>query len=552
METANPSAESQLMRGTGASPGPHVNAFPFEERTLVHVLARQAAERPDTTWLVFDGRDSLTFREAQSLAYRFAAAATASVGEAPRVAIFLRNQIEFMPAFLGAQAAGGAAVPFNAELMGPLLEVMLEKSEATILVVREELFGHLEALDGIGQIQTIVWCGAGSPPTTKHGVRIVGFEQFIDAFDVAAPTQMPKATDIGALMFTSGTSGGSKAAVCTNHYLYWFPGCVADALELSPDDVLSTPLQVCHVAALHNFANSSLHAGCTVHLKSYFSAKNYWQEIAEDGATFSMLMGQMASMILRNVETAPPHKLRTSYILPQPVDREEYERRFGTNVVWHGWGMTEIFPHLPTRHRSDKAAADAIGPAPTWVDWGVVDEDDRLLPPNTMGELAYRPLIPWTMASGYYKDPLATEKAFRNLMFHTGDLGYYDEAGVMHFVMRNQDAIRRRGENISAVELERIALTHPSVVDVAAYAVPAELGEHEVKIDVVTDGQLELGTFHGWLSERLPRYMLPRYLEVRESLPKTISQRVEKYKLMKEPLDRPEVAVFEHSRRRAD
>jgi crotonobetaine/carnitine-CoA ligase len=153
------------------------------------------------------------------------------------------------------------------------------------------------------------------------------------------------------------------------------------------------------------------------------------------------------------------------------------------------------------------------------------------------------------MASGYFGDPATTARAFRNFMFHTGDLGYYDEQGYVHFVMRGQDAIRRRGENISSVELENIARTHPGVVDAAAYAVPSELGEHEVKLDVVLVPDLDLGALHAWLRENLPRYMVPRYLEARADLPRTPSQRVEKYKLAAEGLGRPEVREFAAVRR---
>jgi crotonobetaine/carnitine-CoA ligase len=162
-----------------------------------------------------------------------------------------------------------------------------------------------------------------------------------------------------------------------------------------------------------------------------------------------------------------------------------------------------------------------------------------------MGEMVYRPLIPNAMAIGYYGDPEATEEAFRGDMFHTGDLGYYDEQGMIHFVMRNQDAIRRRGENISAVELENVARQHPQVIDAAAYAVPSELGEHEVKLDLIATDELgSLDDLHRWLSSNLPRFMVPRYLELREDFPRTTSQRVEKYKLAGRPLDRPDVREF--------
>jgi crotonobetaine/carnitine-CoA ligase len=155
------------------------------------------------------------------------------------------------------------------------------------------------------------------------------------------------------------------------------------------------------------------------------------------------------------------------------------------------------------------------------------------------------------MASGYFDEPAATAHAFRNFMFHTGDLGYYDAEGRMHFVMRGQDAIRRRGENVSAVELEAIALRHPAVRDAAAFAVPAPLGEHEIKLDIVMSSDVSLADLHAWLATQLPRYMVPMYLERRARLPKTVSQRVEKYKLAAEGVGRPGVEVFEPARRRS-
>jgi crotonobetaine/carnitine-CoA ligase len=259
----------------------------------------------------------------------------------------------------------------------------------------------------------------------------------------------------------------------------------------------------------------------------------------------------MAAMVLKEVPEAPPHHLARVYILPQPQGHEEFERRYRTTVLWQGWGMTEIFPHPPGRERLDDVPPDTIGPPPEWVDFGVVDEHDQLLGPGELGELVYRPLMPFGMASGYFEDPEATATAFRNFMFHTGDLGYYDDDGRMHFVMRNQDAIRRRGENVSAVELEGVALRHPDIVDAAAYAVPAEFGEHEVKLDVVLSDDVPLESLHAWLAERLPHFMVPRYLEQRATLPKTLSQRVEKYKLAKDGVDRPAVRVFEPVRRRS-
>lgn len=545
MQTTDQATSSRLVRGTGPDLGQLARRQPPSERTLLHVLALQVEQRPEHDWLVFDGRDRLTFAAAQQAAYRFAEALRTQPVGAPQVALMLRNQREFMPAFLGAQAAGGVAIPLNPELQGPLLHRMLAKCRARVLVIRTDLLDRLPVLDGLAELELILVCGAGDAlPDRLHGVPVVHFDPWLAAADPVVPASLPAPSDVAALVFTSGTSGGSKAAVWSHHYLYLSSACVTDALGHGPDDVLSTSLQMCHIAGLQNFANSALQAGCTAHLKSRFSASRYWDEVVEDGATFSMLMGPMAAMVLDAVPAAPAHRLERVYILPQPRERAEFEARYATTVVWQGWGMTEIFPHPPSREPLRGVPDDTIGPPPAWVDFGVVDEHDQLLGVGELGELVYRPLIPYGMADGYFEDPAATVAAFRNFMFHTGDLGYYDVEGRMHFVMRNQDAIRCRGENVSAVELEAVALRHPAVQEAAAYAVPAEHGEHEVKLDVVLSGARMVDDLHAWLVGQLPRYMVPRYLEVRATLPRTLSQRVEKYKLAQEGVDRPAVRSF--------
>jgi carnitine-CoA ligase len=534
---------SRLLRGGGPDLGPTALRFPPEHRTLLHALDAQVGERPGQDWLVFDGRDRLTFAEAQAGAYRFAIALRERGLAGSGVALFMRNQREFTLGFLGAQAAGGVAVPLNPELRGPLLATMIARARVRVVVASADLVDRLADIGGLGDVELVV-CVAAGGRREMAGIDVVDFDAWLSAASAAPPASLPKSSEPGALMFTSGTSGGSKAAVCSHHYLYLFAANVVDSMEFSPDDVLSTPLQMCHVAGLQVFAHASLVAGCTCHLKSAFSVRDYWRDIAADGATFSMLMGQMATLTLREVPEAPPHRLAHAYILPQPQEREEFERRYGTKVIWQGWGMTEVFPHVPRKQRLEDVPADTIGPAPAWFDYGVVDAEDRMLGPGELGEMVYRPLIPDGMARGYFGDPEATSHAFRNFMFHTGDLGYYDERGHIHFVMRKGDAIRRKGENVSAVELENIARSHPAVDDAAAYAVPSELGEHEVKLDLVCAEDVPLEDIHNWLVDTLPRFMVPHYLERREAFPKTPSQRVEKYKLAAQSLDRPTVQVF--------
>ncbi len=535
-----------LMRGTGFDLGPYARRLPLQERSLVRVLADQAVERPDHTWLVFDSGPSLTFGEAHAMVNQVAHALVDTVGEGAHVGLFLRNQVEFLPTFLGAMAAGGVAVPFNAEGRGPLLFDLVDRSDVQVLVARADLLDRLQDLDSLGQVRLVVLvggAGAGDAqlPASVHAVPVVRWEDWLAGRPTTVARAFPQFDEPALIQFTSGTTGRSKGAVYPHHFLYLYPAMVADSLSRRPEDVITTPLPLFHVAALHLVANTALHAGCTAHLKSRFSASRYWEEVAADGATYSVMLGPMAAIIMKTVDEAPPHRMETMFCLPAPPEREEFERRFKVKMLWHGFGMTEIYPMPMRPDVLDGAPPGTLGYPVRWMDYGVVDQHDQLLPPGDVGEMVFRPLLPHAMTRGYYKDPEASLTAFRNFMFHTGDLASYDEDGCMHFHGRMQERLRRRGENVSAYELEMVALRHPQVLEAAAYGVPAELGEHDIKLDVRCREPIELADLYAWLQRNLPRYMVPRFLEERDGFPKTPSERIEKYKLAEQGVDRPEV-----------
>ncbi len=534
-----------LLRGKGAALGPCATRFPLPERTMLHVLRARAQEHPERSWLVFDGRERLTFGAAQERVHQVAHA----LGGPCHVGLFLRNQIEFFPALYGAMAARGLAVPLNADARGPLLERVIAKAELKVIVARADLLDTLAALDSLASVELVVVAGEGPVPDRLHAARVVRWEDWLAGQPTTPAAELPDSGDVAMIQFTSGTTGNSKGVVYPHHFLYLYSANITDAQGHTEDDVLSTPLPLFHVAALHIVSNSALHAGCTAHLKSRFSARAYWTEIAEDGATFSILLGTLAAILLKTVPEAPEHRLRALFCLPAPPDKEEFERRFRVKILWQGYGMTEVYPHPMPRELEEGVPTDTIGHPGRWMEYGVVDERDRPLGPGEVGELVYRSLLPDGMAREYYKEHEATVRTWRNFMFHTGDLGYLDDEGRVHYRGRRQDRIRRRGENVSAAELEQIALGHEAVGEAAAFGVPAEFGEHDIKLDVVAVSELDLRELHGWLEERLPRYMVPRYLELREAFPKTPSERIEKYKLAAGPLDRPGVLEFEPVRR---
>jgi crotonobetaine/carnitine-CoA ligase len=542
---------SELLHGRGPGLGSYATRFALPERTMLHVLRARAEEHPDRTWLVFDGEDGadveLTFGAAQDRAHQLADALTDEIGVA-NVGLFLRNQVEFFPTLYGIAASGGVAVPLNADARGILLERVIDQAQVRVLVARADLLERLQALEDLAAVELIVAAGPADRPLPSeiHGRRVVAFDAWIDGRSTAPVRELPDSSEVAMIQFTSGTTGDSKGVVYPHHFLYLYSAIVSDAQGHDPESVLSTPLPLFHVAALHIVANSALHAGCRGHLKSRFSASSYWEEIARDEATFGILLGPVAAILLKAGLQAPPHRLRGLFCVPFPPAGEEFERRFRTKILWQGYGMTEIYPH-PMSHTMEQGVPhDTIGHPAAWMDYGVVDEHDRMLAPGEVGQLVYRPRLPDAMARGYYNDPALTTQAFRNLMFHTGDLGTLDEQGRVHYRGRLQDRIRRRGENISATELEFIACRHEAIIEAAAYGVPGEFGEHDVKLDIVSaESELDLHEYHAWLREELPRYMVPRYLELLPELPKSASAKIQKHKLAEGSLDRPEVLVFE-------
>jgi crotonobetaine/carnitine-CoA ligase len=163
----------------------------------------------------------------------------------------------------------------------------------------------------------------------------------------------------------------------------------------------------------------------------------------------------------------------------------------------------------------------------------VVGENDEDLPPDEPGEIVVRPKLENVIFQGYYKREDATEEAMSGGWFHTGDRGSRDADGYFAFIDRLKDSIRRRGENISSYEVERVVNSHPDVAESAAYGVPSELGEDEVMVSVVARGELDPEGLVAFCEERMAKFMVPRYVRVTDALPKTATQRVQKFELRK-------------------
>src|SRR3954451_2452657 len=172
---------AELLRGKGADLGPYATRFPLEQRTMLHVLDAQVRERPDTRWIVVDGDQSLTFAQAQAEAHQVGHALLADLGGPANVGLFLRNQIEFMPAFYGAQSSGGVAVPLNADSRGLLLQRVIERADVRAIIARGDQLDVFQELDGLGAVELIAITDPAAPlPATVHGARVVEYRAWIE------------------------------------------------------------------------------------------------------------------------------------------------------------------------------------------------------------------------------------------------------------------------------------------------------------------------------------------------------------------------------------
>ncbi|MCL6646499.1 MAG: AMP-binding protein [Dehalococcoidia bacterium] len=285
----------------------------------------------------------------------------------------------------------------------------------------------------------------------------------------------------------------------------------------------------------------ALAAGCSLLIVPRFSASSFWQTAAEYGATEVNIIEAIGN-ILKNrprSEFRPDHKLRVVYGVRESA-ADTFRNEFHIPHLIGGYGMTEI-PGVtcnPVEGPQKPGSMGPIGrhpdPARPWAQCRVVDEQGRDVPDGEVGELWVKTPI---VMQGYFRDPEQTRAAFRDGWFMTGDLVRRDADGYFYFVSRKKDIIRRRGENISGAELDRVVGSHPAVHEAAAIPVPSELGEDDILVAVVRKPGYDVTAeeIAAWCRERLAPMKVPRFVAFVDELPHTPTHKVAKTVLRADP-----------------
>lgn len=516
-------------------------------------LLEWAADRYRGKTFLEYGSDSYTFDEMNQRANRVARQLQkAGVGDGTGVALMLSNHPRFLDAFFAVQKLGGYAVPVNIALVGEGLAYILDHSEASAVVCDHATAPKVaEVLPKLKRVEH-VWVNAAEAPgdfTLPEGMHLFaelerGTTADGDNLGVPAKDDGPS-----LLLYTSGTTGLPKAVVSMYRQQRVKPIGLLANLVYEKTDKLYTCLPLYHANALLLTVMQALWVGIPLYLSKRFSASRFWKELAQCGATQLNTIGGMIPILLKT----PPspydraHRVKRVVSAACPKDAwETFEQRFGVEI-WEAYGAVDGAG--VTIMNMGTAPIGSIGKVNKGVRWRLVGKDGQDVPTGEPGEL-------WVYVGDkseskvpYWKNEKASNEKVVDGWLHTGDLMQTDERGYLYFVGRNTDSMRRRGENVSAFEVEKVVDGYPDVLESAAFGVPSPLGEQDIMVSVVpVDGRTIVPKeLLAYMRQNLPKYAVPSYLDIVDELPKTGTHRVIKHELKKRGVTATTIRLDERS-----
>jgi crotonobetaine/carnitine-CoA ligase len=497
------------------------------EMVLPNLLRARAIEQPDRIFLEHVDGSQMSYGELEHRASLWSGALNNfAVKPEATVIAMMPTCFEAISVWMGIARLRAIEVPVNTGFRGRMLEYILSNSKADVMIIHEEYVERFRELPDAVAGKTLILTG-GSPDGFTTAAKVVMADEVLVPFE-PGPELTSQPHDVSTIMYTSGTTGPSKGVLVTwAHALASGFGCFPEE-DFDENDVWYGPYPLFHVsgkAPIYAFAAFN----AKVVIREIFSTRDFWEDIRRHGCTSTLLMGATA-VFLESQPTDPrdrEHCLDKVLMSPLPDDVVRFKERFGVRVRTV-FNMTEI--SCPIQSSWDLVDGRSCGRVMPGYQCQVVDHNDYPVPPGTLGELVVRADDPWVLMAGYWGLPEKTVEAWRNLWFHTGDGFTYDENGNFYFVDRRKDAIRRRGENISSMEVEAEINVHPDVMESAVIAVPSEWGEDEVMALIIRreGSDLQAQALYEYLMPKMARFMLPRYIRFVHDLPKTPTSKVRK------------------------
>ncbi len=501
--------------------------IPDDGAVVPRMLRRAAETRGDAPCVQFDDGSLWSYGDAWCVARSVAAGLRETgVKAGDVVLVWLPNGPAFMRAWFGVSALGAVHTPLNVAFRGNMLEHIIRNSGATTMIAHHELVGRLDGLD-LSQLKRIIVCGGDTTAELTGDIAVIGEAQ-LGAFGEADDLPEQSNTDLAAVLYTSGTTGLSKGVMIPYAQLAT-AGQVAHGYLKAGDRIyIFTPLF--HTVGI-SAVFATLRKGACFHLAESFRAPTFWDDIARTGCNRILgLISSMTSYLAKAVPLGTPCPFDFAMMSPITAETVNFAQRQGFDY-FAAYSMTEL--SVPIVSTVNSGVLGSCGRLRSGIECRLVDSSGNDVAAGEAGELAVRATDPSTMNAGYLNDEAATQKAWRDGWFYTGDVFRHDSDGNFFFVDRLKDAIRRRGENISSIEVELEIASFPGVMEVAVIGAPSSHGDDEVLAVLApapghTVDPAELIAF---LLERLAHFMVPRYVRIVDALPKTPTNKIKKHEL---------------------
>ena len=501
-----------------------------DRRTCVvrYLIDDRAEHSPDQNFAVFEDGGSWSYAELRKhVVAKAAGLQKLGVNRGDHVAAWLPDGRDALISFFAINYLGAVFVPFNTAYRGAILEHVLANSDAALLIAHGGLLERLRDID-TAAIQQIIAVGDAPedlPFEMLEFAEIMGTESDLTELDTPI-----EPWDNQAIIYTSGTTGPSKGVLSSYLHLYTNAGPDSWPFVTGQDRFLVN-MPIFHIGGL-GIPFVMLARGGSIALMENFSTDTFWDFVRRTETTVIFLLGVMATFLIKQPPAADDrdNPVRLAFMVPLTDASGPFHDRFGIDIFTI-FNMTEV--SSPIVSEANPVRAGTCGKVRPGVDVRLVDGNDCEVPTGAVGEMIVRTDRPWAMNSGYYKNAEATAKAWRSGWFHTGDAFRCDEDGFFYFVDRVKDAIRRRGENISSFEVESQVMMHPGVREAAVIGVPSEYSEDEVMavIALIDGADIDMAELASFMAEKLPYFMVPRYVRVLDELPKTPTNKVQKAKL---------------------
>jgi crotonobetaine/carnitine-CoA ligase len=496
------------------------------------LLTERVRLHGDKKFLFFHDRH-LTYRELDLLSNRFSRVfRELGVNKGDHVAVMLPNCPEWIACWFALAKLGAVLAAFNTQWKADGLEYALRQVDVKYCLLAAEFQGEFKKTGENPGLTAVIFDLAGGRVEIEGSHSLSRLLAGVSS--EAVEGEPPNGGDPLIITYTSGTTGWPKAVVNPHRAYIAAAMDLRDYVKMKAEDIIYTCLPLYHANPQVYCVLTALVTGGSIALAERFSASRFWQDIRAYRATAFSYVGAVLPILLNQPEREEEKRSSAKKCFGGGAPKEVHEaatRRFGLQVC-ELYGMSETGT-WNTINRPGEIKSGSVGQVRECFELKVFDDQDDEVPPGQVGEIVVRPKRPFIMFTGYYKMPEETLRNYRNLWFHTGDLGKVDSEGYFYFCGRKKESIRRGGENITPYEIEKVLTDHPAVAEAAAVGVPDPILGEEIKVYVVLhEGRsVKPPELIERCQDRLPKFLIPRYLEFVSSLPKTASEKVQKASL---------------------